>query len=138
MIELISDRYIYVLVVLLLSVGLWGIVVERHLVKRLVALVVFQTAIFVFYIEGSVKDGATVPVIDEARGPDATVYVNPLPHLMILTALVVGVAVVGVALSLALRIYQAYGTLDERRIEEADARLHRDHADNAPAEGRAP
>lgn len=113
MIEVLANRYVYLFVVLLLSLGLFALLAERHLVKKLVGLVLFQTAVFVFFIEGSVKDDAEPPVIDPAIGPDPNAYVNPLPHLMILTALVVGVAVIGVALALIVTIHRSFGTLDD-------------------------
>jgi multicomponent Na+:H+ antiporter subunit C len=113
MFEVLADRYIYLFVVALLSLGLFALLTERHLVKKLVGLVLFQTSVFLFFIEGSVKGDADVPVIDPAIGTDPDAYVNPLPHLLILTALVVGVAVIGVALALIVTIHRAFGTLDD-------------------------
>jgi multicomponent Na+:H+ antiporter subunit C len=111
--DVILDRYVYFLVVVLLAIGLYGMLAERHLVKKVIGMIIFQTAIYLFFIEGSVKEGATAPVIDERIGTDAALYVNPLPHLLILTAIVVGVGVVGVAFALLLRIHRAHGSLDE-------------------------
>lgn len=116
MIEMVTDRYVYLFVVALLSIGFFTVIVERHLVKKLVGLIVFQTGIFIFYIEGSVARGADLPVIDPEVGSDPQAYVNPLPHLLILTALVVGVAVLGVALSLIVTIQRAYGSLDDAQV----------------------
>jgi len=118
-VDFLEARSIYVLVVALLSIGLYTLLSERHLIKKVIGLVIFQTAVFVFFIEGSVRRDATVPVIDPALGSDPEAYVNPLPHLLILTALVVGVAVIGVALALAVVIHRAYGTLDEVALSEA-------------------
>ncbi len=118
MAELIADRYIYLFVVALLSLGLFALFTERHLVKQLVGLVVFQTAVFLFFIEGSVRRDGDVPVIDPELGSDPTLYVNPLPHLLILTALVVGVAVIGVALALIVTIRRGFGTLDDAEITQ--------------------
>jgi multicomponent Na+:H+ antiporter subunit C len=123
MLELLEARYVYFLVIALLAIGLYGMLAQRNLVKKIIGMVIFQTAIYVFFIEGSVRRDATVPVIDPARGVEA--YVNPLPHLLILTAIVVGVGVLGVALSLIMRIHRAYGTLDE------DALLRRFAGDDA-------
>ena len=120
MLEFIEARYVYLLVILLLGIGLWATLVERHLAKKVVGLTIFQTAIFLFFIEGSVKRDADVPIIDPEIGSVAEAYVNPLPHLLILTALVVGVAVIGVALSLATVIHRAFGTLDEEEIEHSE------------------
>jgi multicomponent Na+:H+ antiporter subunit C len=114
--ELIADRYVYLLVLVLLAIGLYGMLALQNLVKKIIGMTIFQTAIYIFFIEGSVKRGATVPVIDPALGSDAAAYVNPLPHLLILTAIVVGVAVVGVALSLLISLYRTHGTLDEDAI----------------------
>jgi multicomponent Na+:H+ antiporter subunit C len=117
--EVLLARYVYLLVVVLLAIGLYGVLVRRSLVKKVIGLVIFQTAIYLFFIEGSVKEGATVPVIDPDLGQDAATYVNPLPHLLILTALVVGVGVVGVAFALLLQIHRALGTLDEHEVIDA-------------------
>lgn len=116
MLEVIANRYIYLFVVFLLCLGLFAVFTERHLVKKLVGLVIFQTAVFVFFIEGSVREGGDVPIIDEALGTDPSAYMNPLPHLLILTALVVGVAVIGVALALIVTIRRTFGTLDDLEI----------------------
>jgi multicomponent Na+:H+ antiporter subunit C len=121
MLEVLADRYVYLFVVALLSLGLFALLTERHLVKKLVGLVLFQTAVFLFFIEGSVRADGDVPVIDPAVGPDPDAYVNPLPHLLILTALVVGVAVIGVALALIIVIRRAYGTLDDAELSSRAA-----------------
>jgi multicomponent Na+:H+ antiporter subunit C len=116
--ELILDRYVYLLVVVLLAVGLYGMFTRRNLVKKVIGMIIFQTAIYLFFIEGSVKEDGTAPVIDSAAGRGVAEYVNPLPHLLILTALVVGVAIVGVAFALLLQLHRAFGTLDEDVIAE--------------------
>jgi multicomponent Na+:H+ antiporter subunit C len=115
-IELLEARYVYLLVLVLLAIGLYGMLALQNLMKKVVGMTIFQTAIYIFFIEGSVKADATVPVIDPAVGSDPAAYVNPLPHLLILTAIVVGVAVVGVALALAISLYRRHGTLDEDAI----------------------
>lgn len=118
MADLFLDRYVYLLVVVLLSVGLYGMLVRRNLVKKVIGMMIFQTAIYLFFIEGSVKRGATAPIVEEGIGTEAASYVNPLPHLLILTAIVVGVAVVGVAFALLLRIHDVHGTLDEDGVAD--------------------
>lgn len=117
MIELFLDRYIYLLVLVLLAIGLYGVLAKTDLMKKMVGLTIFSTAIFLFFIEGSLKSDATVPIID-ARGSDPTFYVDPVPHLLILTAIVVGVGILGVGLALLIRIYRAHGTFDEHIIVE--------------------
>lgn len=121
MFELIADRHVYLFVVGLLSLGLFAMLTERHLVKKLVGLVLFQTAVFLFFIEGSVRVDGDVPIIDPEVGSNPDAYVNPLPHLLILTALVVGVAVIGVALALIVVIRREFGTLDDAALSLRDA-----------------
>lgn len=120
--ELLLDRYVYLLVLVLLAVGLYGVLAMGDLVKKVIGLTIFSTAIYLFFIEGSLQIGGTAPVI--VRDPDGTYvtdpdrYVDPLPHLLILTAIVVGVGVVGVALALLVRLYRTHGSLDEAVIAE--------------------
>jgi len=116
MIELFLDRYAYLAVVALLAIGVYGMLASSNLAKKLIGMVIFTTAIFVFFIHGSIVAGGTVPIIDPELGSDPAAYVDPLPHLLILTAIVVGVGVLGVGLALMVRIHQAHGTLDEVRI----------------------
>jgi multicomponent Na+:H+ antiporter subunit C len=116
MAELFLARYAYVLVLVLLAVGLYGMLGMRNFAKKLIGLVIFQSGIFLFFIEGAAKDGGTVPIIDPELGSDAALYVNPLPHLLILTAIVVGAAVAGVGIALLMRIQRAYGSLDEDEV----------------------
>jgi len=116
MLELFMSRYVYVAVVILLVIGLYGMLGKRNLLKKLIGMNIFQTAIFLFYIEGATKAGGTVPVIDPQIGTEAAKYINPLPHVLILTGLVVGIALTGVALAFLLIIYRAYKTLDDKAI----------------------
>lgn len=116
MIELFLDRYVYAAVLALLAIGLYGMLVMGNLAKKLVGLTIFSAAIFLFFINGAVLDGGVVPIIDPAIGQDASNYVDPVPHLLILTAIVVGVAVLGVGLALLVRIHHAHGTLDETEV----------------------
>lgn len=118
MIEELAARYGYVGVVLLLTVGLYGVVAKRNLVKKLIGLNIFQTASFLFFIHGAAKWDAAVPVVDPALGSDPALYVNPLPHVIVLTAIVVGVALTGVALALLIGVHRAHGTLEEDELRE--------------------
>jgi multicomponent Na+:H+ antiporter subunit C len=115
MLELVLARYLYVLILVLLAIGLYGVLARDNLVKKIIGLTIFSTAIYLFFIEGSVQIDATVPILD-GRGSDPALYVDPLPHLLILTAIVVGVGVTGVALALVIRLYRAYGSLSEMEI----------------------
>ncbi|MGH7830633.1 MAG: cation:proton antiporter subunit C [Candidatus Binatia bacterium] len=111
-------NYTYFMTAALLVAGLYGMVAKRNLLKKLVGMNIFQTAIFLFYIQGAVKPGATVPVWDPRIGAEAAGYVNPLPHVLILTAIVVSVATTGVALALLIAIYRRYRSLEEETILE--------------------
>lgn len=113
--ELVFGRSLYVAVAVLLAIGLYGMLAKRNLAKKLVGMVIFQSAIYLFFIQGAAKRGASVPII-EGELAGAQHYVNPLPHLLILTALVVGVGVFGVALSFLLRLHRRHGTFDEQAI----------------------
>jgi multicomponent Na+:H+ antiporter subunit C len=115
-IDLFLSRYVYFMIVVLLAIGIYGMLGKRNLLKKLIGMNIFQTAIFLFFIEGATKTGGSVPVIDEMLGMEAAKYINPLPHVLILTGIVVGLSLTGVALAFLLRIYRAYKTLDDRAI----------------------
>ena len=119
MIELFLSRYVYLMIVILLTIGLYGILGKRNLMKKLIGLNIFQTGIFIFFIEGATKLGGTVPVIDPEIGMAAGQYVNPLPHVLILTGIVVGLSLTGVALAFLLIIHRSYKTLDDKAIMKA-------------------
>ena len=99
---------------------LWGfyIMLTRYnLVKKLVGMYLVQTSVIFFLVSISGKKGATVPILLTTTDPvQAVNYVNPLPHVLTLTAIVVGVATLGVALALCAAIYRKYGTLDEEEV----------------------
>ncbi len=116
MFELFLGRYVYFMTVLLLVIGLYGIFGKRNLIKKIIGLSILQTAIFLFFIEGATKLGATVPVIDPQLGTDPTKYINPLPHVLILTGIVVAISTTGLALALMISIYRTYHSLDEKVI----------------------
>jgi multicomponent Na+:H+ antiporter subunit C len=101
---------------------LWGfyIMVTRYnLVKKLIGMYLVQTSVIFFLVSISAKRGATMPVLLSTTEPvQALNYVNPLPHVMTLTAIVVGVATTGVGLALCAAIYRKYGSLDEQEILE--------------------
>ena len=115
-IDLFLSRYVYFMVVILLAIGLYGMLGKRNLLKKLIGMNIFQTAIFLFFIEGATKLGGSVPVIDEILGTEAAKYVNPLPHVLILTGIVVAISLTGVALAFLIVIYRSYKTLDDRAI----------------------
>ena len=110
-------RLPYLVAVLLIGVGIVVLIDDDNLIKKVIGLNVFQTGIFLFFITGSVRSGARSPNLI-AAGP----YVDPVPHVLILTAIVVGVSVTAVALALIVRIHGAYGSLREDVIQEARER----------------
>ncbi len=108
--------YNYWIVIALMMVGLYTVISRGNLVKKLVGLNIFQTAVFFLYISlGFVLEGAA-PILTEG----VEVYSNPLPHVLILTAIVVGVATTALGLALVLRIKEAYGTVDEDQLQRMD------------------
>lgn len=114
----IVSNYNYLMTATLLVIGLYGMVGKRNLFKKIIGMNIFQTAIFLFFIQGGTKPGATVPVWDARLSAEASGYINPLPHVLILTAIVVSVATTGVALALLITIYRRYRSLEEGTILE--------------------
>lgn len=111
MIDLLVSRYTYVLFAVLLVVGLYMVVVSSNLVKKVIGLNLFQTAIFLFFVTTAFVEDGSAPVIpQEATAGEP--FASPLPHVIVLTAIVVGVALTALALALIVRIYDGYGTLD--------------------------
>jgi multicomponent Na+:H+ antiporter subunit C len=107
----------YWLAAILLLIGLQGMLMRRNLIKKLMAMNVMQVAVIMFFISLAMKDGGTAPI--ELPGvTDVDAYINPLPHALMLTAIVVGVSTTGVALALLIRIYRYYGTLEEPELLE--------------------
>jgi multicomponent Na+:H+ antiporter subunit C len=115
MIEYLMSKYNYWIYVVLMMIGFYAMIGKRNLVKKLIGMNIFQTAIILYYISIGVKKGGTVPVAMEGalRAID---YVNPLPHVLMLTAIVVCVSTTGVALAVLLMIYRRYKTLEEDEI----------------------
>jgi len=121
----LTGRAPYAFTIVLLLIGLYGMMAKQNLMKKLFGMNIFQGAIILFFIVHAYKTGASVPVLDDALGTDPTRYVNPIPHGLMLTAIVVSVATTGVALALLIRIYRSYGTIDEVELLE---RLRKDES----------
>jgi len=114
----IFAKYNYWISIILMMIGFYGIVGKDNLIKKIIGLNIFQTAIFLYFISlGAVKAG-TAPIVDAEIIRKGYVYANPLPHVLILTAIVVSVATTAVALSLVIRMHQEYGTIEESEIIE--------------------
>ena len=130
MTEFVIGHFNIVTYVVLMMIGFYAMTGKTNLVKKLVGMNIFQWSIILFVVSLGAKRGATIPIImdhaDAGHGPEhgpelvleAAQYVNPLPHVLMLTAIVVGVATTGVALALLLRIHAQYGTLEEDELLE--------------------
>jgi multicomponent Na+:H+ antiporter subunit C len=158
MIEILAERFNFIIVIILMMTGLYAVVATGNLVKRLVGLSLFQTSVFLLYITIGKVFGGQPPILPEysadygggeSHGSDAStadpvtaagdyaaeaaashadaghyateaIYSNPLPHVLILTAIVVGVATLAVGLALVVRIRESYGTIEDEAINQAD------------------
>lgn len=115
-IDLLLTQWNYVLVIILMMVGFYTVIARGNLIKKMVGLNIFQTSVFMLYISmGKLVDG-TAPIL---TGDAATVYSNPLPHVLILTAIVVGVATTAVGYALIIRIRESFHTIEEDEIIHA-------------------
>jgi len=119
----ITAHYNYWIYVILMMIGLYAMIAKNNLVKKIIGMNVFQTAIILFYVSIGAKKGATIPIIHHGHGDagassivQAMDYINPLPHVLMLTAIVVSVSTLGVALALGIRLYDRYETLEEDEI----------------------
>jgi len=108
----------YWVVIVLMMIGLYIIIAQGNLIKKVIGLNVFQTSIFIFYISVGKVKGGSAPILTDT----VSVYSNPLPHVLILTAIVVGIATTALALALIVRIKEAYGTVEEQDIAIRDCR----------------
>ena len=113
------ELYNYWIFIFLMMIGFYIVIAQGNLIKKIVGLNIFQTSVFLLYISMGKVAGGTAPILIDA---DVT-YSNPLPHVLILTAIVVGVATTSVAMALIIRIHKAYGTIEEHEIHEQDASL---------------
>ncbi|MCR9127930.1 MAG: cation:proton antiporter subunit C [Alphaproteobacteria bacterium] len=128
MIEMLGERFTYAVIIILMMVGLYALIATGNLVKRMVGLTIFQTSVFLLYISMGKVFGGAPPILpyyeikNDSLDPTA-LYSNPLPHVLILTAIVVGVATLAMGLALVVRIREAYGTIEDDDIAEADYSL---------------
>ena len=118
--EFIVGHYNYWLFVLLMMTGLYITVSRGNLIKKIVGLNLFQTSVFMLYISMGKIEGGTAPIL---TGDPTTVYSNPVPHVLILTAIVVGIATTALALALVVRIREEFGTIEEDELIEIEHKL---------------
>ena len=107
----------YWIVFILMMIGLFIVIGRKNLLKKIVGLTIFQTSVFLLYITLGKITGGTAPILTEIS---STIYSNPLPHVLILTAIVVGVATTALALALVVRINSIYGSIEEDDISAHD------------------
>jgi multicomponent Na+:H+ antiporter subunit C len=112
MLETIAGKYNYWIYICLMMAGFYAIIAKGNLIKKIIGINIFQSAVFLFYISISKVPGGTAPILFDK----AVLYDNPLPHVLILTAIVVSVSTTAVALALVIRIFKEYGTMEEDRI----------------------
>ena len=128
----IAAQWNYYVVIILMMLGFYAVIARGNMVKKMVGLNIFQTSVFMLYISVGKIDGGTAPIL---TGDPTSVYSNPLPHVLILTAIVVGIATTAVGYALIIRIYEAYGTIEDDEVAvlidgDQDAR---ERADAEPA-----
>jgi len=123
MFEFLLQHYNYWMFIGLMMIGFYAMMAKRNLIKKIIGMNIFQSAIILFFISTSVKSGGvTVPILEyphkgaKAGIVDVMQYANPLPHVLMLTAIVVMVATLGVALAVTIMIYRRYDTLEEDEI----------------------
>jgi len=148
MFSIVFEQYNYAVVIILMMTGLYVVFASRNLIKKLVGLSIFQTSVFLLYITIGKVAGGQPPIIVDSHGGDHAsleavlvaaagskeaagyagasdvLYSNPLPHVLILTAIVVGVATLAIGLSLVVRIREVYGTIEEDGINALDYRYN--------------
>lgn len=119
MLEFFKGYYAYLFLVALFCIGLYGMMVKRNLMKKVMGMSMVQSSVILFWIVSAFKEGATVTVTDTLRSvEDTSQYLNPLPHTLMLTAIVVAVVTLGVSFALLVVIYRRYRTLDEPLLLE--------------------
>lgn len=113
--EFLKTKGIYSLVMILFFIGVYGMVLSKNYMKKLMAMNIMQVAVIYFYLCFAQKDGGMIPILDGVTtNPDA--YINPLPHGLMLTAIVVSLGTTGVAIALLMRIKEIYGSVEEVEV----------------------
>ncbi len=111
--------YNYWVFAILLMIGFYAVIAKRNLIKKLIGLSLFQAAVFLLYITMGKVEGGTAPIFSSLK---EAVYSNPLPQVLILTAIVVGISVTALGLGIVVRIKEEYGTIEEHEIQDIDER----------------
>ncbi|MFT7140756.1 MAG: multicomponent Na+:H+ antiporter subunit C [Candidatus Azotimanducaceae bacterium] len=116
--EAFLGHFNYWVFAILLMIGFYAVIAKGNLIKKLVGLSIFQSAVFLMYISMSKVEGGTAPILQ--AGVADPIYSNPLPQVLILTAIVVGVATLSLGLAIVVRINERYGSIEERELLDAD------------------
>ena len=121
LLEILVSRINYWVYIALMMIGLYGIIIKKNIMKKIIGLSILQTAVILFFVSIGAKRNATIPIIPPSHdlaptAINAAHFINPLPHVLMLTAIVVAVATLGVALALTIKIYRQYNTLEEDEI----------------------
>ncbi len=118
--ENLIANFNYVIVVILMMIGLWSMLAQKNLIKKCIGMAILQTGIILFFISIGAKNNALIPILTETAylDPDVATVANPLTQILMLTAIVVGVATLGVGLGLAQKIYHQHSSFDEDEILE--------------------
>ena len=126
--DFIISRMNYFIYIVLMMMGVYGIFMKSNYMKKIIGLNILQTAIILFFISTGAKTGATLPILVQGHGlaVRASDYMNPLPHVLMLTAIVVAVATLGVALAMVIKIYQDFDTIEENRVLKVLARQEKE------------
>ena len=113
--------WVYPIVIVLMMIGLYIVMARENLIKKIMGLNIFQVSVIMFYVALAKINGGTAPILyAEGAGPENPIYSNPLPHVLMLTAIVVGVATTALGLALVVRIQEAYGTVEEDDMVRMD------------------
>lgn len=112
-------HFSYIVAIILMMLGLWAMLAKKNIIKKLIGMAIFQTGIILFYIAMGAKRDSTIPILVYSHSHDpiiAAQYANPLTQILMLTAIVVGVATLGLGLTLARKVYEEYGSFNEDEI----------------------
>lgn len=110
--DFLISKYNFIISIVIMLIGFYAMIAEKNLIKKIIGMNIFQTSIFLFYISMAYTKEGAAPIISEGIKN----FVNPIPHALILTAIVVSVSTTAVALAIVVKIYKAFGTLEEDEI----------------------
>jgi len=136
--DIVYAEYNYWIYVTLMMIGFYAMIAKKNLIKKVIGANIFQTAIFLFYVSLADVTGGTAPILVGGHGAEHAadvIYTNPVPHCLILTAIVVSVSTTAVALALIIRIYNEYGSIEEDAILAARRELKPEFSEHARQKG---